>query len=149
MKHGLYKNTANKSDIEVYFNSLSEEFIEQLKQSVIITDYIEKFIRNAVLYEFWKDNILIGLAVVYENRGIDNPAYLTNLSVSKGQTGKGVGSKLVQFMISKLKQKGFSELILEVIKDNNIALNLYAKFGFFIDSEKNSNSWLMKLYLKN
>jgi ribosomal protein S18 acetylase RimI-like enzyme len=149
MKNGFYRNTANLNEIKTHFNSLDQNFVEELKQKISLNHYFVKLIQNATLYEFWKDDLLIGFAAVYENRGIENLAYLTNISIIKNQTGKGIGSKLLQFIVTELQAKEFSEFALEVKKNNDIALNLYTKFGFIIDSEKSNNSWLMKLNLKD
>jgi glycosyltransferase involved in cell wall biosynthesis/GNAT superfamily N-acetyltransferase len=145
MKNGLYKNTVNLKDIENHFDSLEHNFIEELKQNIPLNNYFSKIIQNATLYEFWGNDLLVGFAAVYENRGINNPAYLTNISIIKNHTGKGIGSKLLKFVIHELKEKNFSELVLEVKKDNNIAIKLYTKLGFIIDGAKNTDSWFMKL----
>jgi len=147
MKNGLYKNTAKLKDIELHFSSLNQDFVEELESTICLAGYFSKIIQNATLYEFWYDDILVGFAAVYENKGTENPAYLTNISTAKNQTGKGIGSELLQFATSELKEKGFSEFHLEVKKHNDIAMKLYTKFGFTIDSEKTNDSWLMKLKL--
>ena len=145
MKTGIYKNSANLKDIEIHFNFLEQNFIKKLEQRISLNDYFFKIIQNATLYEFWKDDLLVGFVAVYENRGINAPAYLTNISVIESHAGKGIGSKLLQFVISELKAKGFSMFSLEVKKNNKRALKLYTKLGFVINNEKSRDSWLMSL----
>ena len=146
MKNGLCKNTANLKDIEIHFNSLNQDFIKELELRICLDDYFSKIIQHATLYEFWQDDRLTGFAAVYENRGINQPAYLTNISIVESQGGKGIGSELLQFVISGLKEKEFMEFDLEVKKNNDVALGLYKKFGFVVDGES-GDSWLMKLTL--
>lgn len=50
--------------------------------------------------------------------------------------GSGVGSKLIQAALSKLKQKGFQNICLWVLKDNIRARKFYEKNGFKISGNE-------------
>ncbi|MBI9095974.1 MAG: GNAT family N-acetyltransferase [Sphaerochaeta sp.] len=52
------------------------------------------------------------------------------ISVAKIQQGKGIGSSLMESLLSCAKQTGFSQMELEVVATNNAAIKLYEKFGF-------------------
>lgn len=52
------------------------------------------------------------------------------ISVAKIQQGKGIGSLLMESLISSAKLTGFSQMELEVVTSNNAAIRLYEKFGF-------------------
>ena len=44
--------------------------------------------------------------------------------------GKGYGSKLLEAVMSELKNRGFTEVFLWVLEENNIARRFYEKYGF-------------------
>ena len=136
MKNGLYINNINLIDLKNHFELLSKDFINQISKRVDLNKYLEKIYNNAKSYEYWENDILIGLAAVYENRGIEHPAYLTNISIIENQCGRGMASKLLDFVIVNLKKNGFKQFMLEVQKDNNIALHMYKKRGFVIMSQQ-------------
>lgn len=52
------------------------------------------------------------------------------ISVTKMHQGKGIGSSLMESLLSCAKQVGFSQMELEVVATNNAAIKLYEKFGF-------------------
>ena len=43
---------------------------------------------------------------------------------------RGIGSIILEFLINKAKEMGFSEMTIGVDKDNKNALHLYRKYGF-------------------
>ena len=147
MKSGLYFNSADFDDLKKHFHLLHNEFINQIEQKIDLNKYLEKIYKNAKLYEYWEKSVLIGFAAVYENNGIENPAYLTNISVVKGKERMGIASNLLQFVIESLKTKGYKYLDLEAKKNNNIALEMYTKKGFTVVGEKEKDSLLMQIHL--
>lgn len=56
--------------------------------------------------------------------------YVSRMIVKKEYRGRGIGSDILDFLIAKAKEMGFSEMAIGVDKDNIAALNLYKKFGF-------------------
>ena len=56
--------------------------------------------------------------------------YVSRMIVKKEYRGRGIGSDILNFLIAKAKEMGFSEMAIGVDKDNIAALNLYKKFGF-------------------
>jgi len=143
MKTGLQINTAKINDLIKHFNHCNKKYILEIEEKIPLSEYFEKILTNATFYEYWNYNFLVGLAVIYENRGIVHPAFMTNLSIAVFFLRKKIASKIMQFALESLKNKGFTLLILEVKKDNNAALRLYEKLGFSIKCEKNENSWIL------
>lgn len=43
---------------------------------------------------------------------------------------KGIGRTMFEFLLPTLKEKGFDQMLLEVISDNNNAIHLYRSLGF-------------------
>lgn len=57
-------------------------------------------------------------------------ASINNFSIKKFYQRQGVGSMLLNFLISQLSSEGVKSISLEVRKSNIPAINLYKKFGF-------------------
>ena len=71
-----------------------------------------------------------------ENETEAGEYYLDSISVSPHQQGKGLGSKLFQFLIDEYVYKRNGTLGLLVDKENPNAKKLYLKLGFEIVGEK-------------
>lgn len=56
--------------------------------------------------------------------------YVSRMIVKKEYRNCGIGSEILEFLIRKAKEMGFSEMTIGVDKDNENALHLYRKFGF-------------------
>lgn len=56
--------------------------------------------------------------------------YVSRMIVRKDYRNRGIGSEILEFLIRKAKEMGFSEMTIGVDKDNVNALHLYRKFGF-------------------
>jgi GNAT superfamily N-acetyltransferase len=62
------------------------------------------------------------------------------IAIAEGHTGKGLGDKLIHYVLEKSEQLKVYELKLSVDETNQHAINLYKKHGF--DLFKKSNSTL-------
>ena len=60
----------------------------------------------------------------------DKRVYVSRMIVKKEYRNRGIGSEILEFLIKKAKEMGFSEMTIGVDKDNVNALHLYRKFGF-------------------
>lgn len=56
--------------------------------------------------------------------------YISRMIVKKEYRGRGIGSEILEFLINKATEMGFSEMTIGVDKDNENALHLYRKYGF-------------------
>lgn len=56
--------------------------------------------------------------------------YVSRMIVKKEYRNRGIGSTILEFLINKAKEMGFSEMTIGVDKDNISALHLYKKYGF-------------------
>ncbi|KRB55641.1 GNAT family N-acetyltransferase [Flavobacterium sp. Root186] len=62
--------------------------------------------------------------------------YIDTLGVNPHHRGKGIGSKILQFLIEEYVHKNKQTLGLLVDEDNPLAKNLYLKLGFKVVGEK-------------
>ena len=56
--------------------------------------------------------------------------YVSRMIVKKEYRGRGIGSEILEFLIIKAREMGFSEMTIGVDKDNENTLHLYRKYGF-------------------
>ena len=61
---------------------------------------------------------------------VDDFADIHNIEIKLKYRSKGHGGKLLELFLHKMKSRGVTEITLEVRRDNNVAINLYEKFGF-------------------
>lgn len=61
---------------------------------------------------------------------IASEGQITNVAVHPNSRGKGIGKYLMEKLIFVLKNKGCTDITLEVRKSNIIAQNLYKSLGF-------------------
>ena len=60
----------------------------------------------------------------------DRRVYVSRMIVKKEYRNRGIGSEILEFLITKAREMGFSEMSIGVDKDNINALHLYNKYGF-------------------
>jgi ribosomal-protein-alanine N-acetyltransferase len=91
---------------------------------------IEKELREnkfAAYFVAVEDGAVIGYAGMWH---IVNEGHVTNIAVSEGRRGKGVGGALIGALVSEAVRRGMIGLTLEVRVSNERARRLYAKSGF-------------------
>lgn len=97
---------------------------ESWSLNAIRKELSNKFARYIVCKE---DNKVIGFAgawfIAYEGQ-------ITNIAVHPDYRGKGIGKKLMESLISSLKEENCIAITLEVRESNEVAKNLYKSFGF-------------------
>jgi ribosomal protein S18 acetylase RimI-like enzyme len=79
----------------------------------------------------------------------ENELYLSKFYLQKNQRGKGISKDMLNFIVKKAKEAGFSSIVLNVNK-NNSAILAYEKLGFIkIREEKNDfgNGFFMDDYV--
>jgi ribosomal protein S18 acetylase RimI-like enzyme len=76
----------------------------------------------------------------------DKDLYIGNICVDKNSRGMGVGKFLLDNIIIYAKKKKCKKIILDVSKDNRVAINLYKKMGFEITKERSSFLWKISIY---
>lgn len=59
-----------------------------------------------------------------------NDAQILNLFVHRDFRGQGIGSLLLEALISRLRYKEIESVFLETRQNNKIAISLYENFGF-------------------
>lgn len=108
--------------------------------------------KNMTKIVYLEDNIVAGYVIVYEGKDFcelegfpnqiqdmtDNMAYVWEIAIRKKFVGKGIGKKLLQYVIEKFH----NDTLYSCIDRKNIpSLNLHKKYGFtelyYFDEEDN------------
>lgn len=143
----IYKiGIAKESEIRLHLEQCSNNFIPALENRVNLVDYSIKISRNAVTFEAWSDEELVGLIAAYFNDMEMKSGFITSVSVLKEYLKNGIASKLLRKCIEYANQLKFKEINLEVFENNEPAINLYKSFGFLI-TENSNNNFRMRLIL--
>ncbi|WP_343591815.1 GNAT family N-acetyltransferase [Flavobacterium sp.] len=90
-------------------------------------------LRNPII-EFVRENYNPAFDPEFETK--DGEYYIDSLGVNPNHQGKGIGSKLLLFLIDEFVHKNKQTLGLLVEEDNPLAKNLYLKLGFNVVGEK-------------
>jgi len=123
----------NRADIKALVNHLNrcdELFIPQLSERVNIEAYAKKILANAMRFEAWHEQVLIGLVAAYCNDPEKQSAYITSVSLLPEWQAQGIATRLLDDCVRHVRVTGFDELELEVDQGNLAAIALYKKFGF-------------------
>lgn len=82
-----------------------------------------------------ENNTMLGLAIgkIYRTlkvAGYERSGYISNVYIKKEFRRKGIALELVKEVIKWFKQKGATNITLELYKNNSAATSLYHKMGF-------------------
>ena len=141
-------NNASASQITEHLLLCDTDFIPPLSGRVVLNEYAEKIVRNAIRFEAWSDGTLVGLVAGYCNDKEKGIAYITSVSVLKAWAGKGIATSLMEQCVTYVKASNLQEINLEVSSDNIPAIRLYTKVGFTA-IRTNATCVTMNLYLKS
>ena len=154
----LMKNKSLKEIANMSYNMLNKSFAEYANTVIEPLNSGEYHkcsniwdMKSQLLADKWLDEIRSGnrLVFVYKINGefigegalvfdtgdpdytISNRrVYVSRMIVKKEYRNRGIGSEILQLLIAKAKEMGFTEMTIGVDKDNTNAIHLYNKYGF-------------------
>jgi ribosomal protein S18 acetylase RimI-like enzyme len=135
-------NTASEFLLIEHLTHCNEQFMPPLNTKVSIEAYGKKISKNAIVFEAWEGNILVGMVAMYVNENIEG--YLTNVSVFSEYGGKGIASQIFNNLMAYSEENNISSIKLDVNASNVFAISLYKKFGFICIDEKNNQIIMLK-----
>lgn len=101
-----------------------KEYDEFWNEKTLIDEFENE---NSEYFVLIEEEKIIGFAGLWFN--VDE-AHIMNITVKKEYRKKGFGTKLLQFLIERAKEKNKKCITLEVREDNNPAILLYEKLNF-------------------
>lgn len=123
--------TAGAESVYLHLYECKDDFDPSLDVTVDIAEYSRKIVENSITFEAWAGNDLIGLIAAYFNEIKNHSGFITDVSVLKGYSGKGIASELLSTCINYAMENEFKEISLEVSLRNERAIRLYMKHDFY------------------
>jgi len=134
--------TVSYESIVEHLNRCADCFNPPLYTYVEIEKYAKKIFDNAVTFESWDCDTLVGLVAAYFNNNETKIGFITNVSVLEEYQDSGIASKLIKNAIHFGRKNAFVKLVLELNINNTKAFKLYKKQGFVV-TEQNKNNIIM------
>lgn len=102
--------------------------------------FLNQAIKNGIEFEssigvFDGDKLVAFSIIGFDNWREEPAAYDAGTGVIPSYRGQGILNRLYPFTFNQLKKKGIKRFILEVLKNNDTAVNDYTKIGFNITRE--------------
>tara|TARA_R110002072_G_scaffold242550_3_gene401318 strand:- start:5887 stop:6339 length:453 start_codon:yes stop_codon:yes gene_type:complete len=123
-------NRADASAIETHLRACDAQFVPHLSDRVDLAVYGAKMASQAVLFEAWAGDTLVGLVAGYANDPKKHDSFVTNVSVLPDWQGQSIANRLLSAFIDHARTAGFERVVLSVDARNDRARALYHKFGF-------------------
>jgi ribosomal protein S18 acetylase RimI-like enzyme len=139
--------TATERNIFLHLTDCNNNFIPPLSERADLASYAKKIFENSVTFEAWNDDQLIGLVAAYLSGDDIRSVFITNISVTKEFTGKGIASRLLKNCIAHCAKNDYFVITLEVNRNNSQAITFYKKHQF-IQSETRGDNLILKLEIK-
>ncbi|MEG1574577.1 MAG: GNAT family N-acetyltransferase [Bacteroidales bacterium] len=141
----IYKiNKSSSSDINRHLEKVDP--ISNISRRVDISLYSKKIRENAITFEAWDNNILVGLIACYVNNQ-DTGAFITYVGVVKEYRQQGIAFTLLSNLISEAIVKMCGVIRLKVNIINNNAILLYKKSGFCLENQTHEEYTMIYRYL--
>lgn len=135
---------ATKNQIKEHLLECDDQFDPRLSERVELGNFSNKIFVDAITFEAWHDNSLVGFVSAYMNDEKKHSAYINHVSVLNRFAGQGIASRLITNCISHAESSGLREIWLEVSKSNLPAIDLYTKLGFEVIRDDDSAYMMLK-----
>ena len=122
-------NAATTQDIADHLTLCDATFAPPLSRRVDIDDYAAKLSANAMRFEAWDDETLIGLVAAYPDH-THSRMFISNVSVLPEWRGRGFAAGLITRCGDAARELGLRSMVLELGAENVAARRLYDRLGF-------------------
>lgn len=130
---GIEIRIANESDLENILKLEKHCFENEAWTKDMINNDFNK--RSFMIYACTEDEEPVGYVNVLD---LEVEAEILRICVAKPYRNRGMGKKLLQFVIDYCKEEKYDKIFLEVKSTNKIAIDLYERMGFYnINARKN------------
>lgn len=120
--------------LEIKLKFLDEYGISKKTKKFILTEFNKYLKRILILAE--ENGDLIGyIAGEVEKNNYEKYGYISEIFIKKEYRNKGIASKLKDEFLNELKKQKISLCRIDV-NPNNLALEVYKKWGFKIDKHR-------------
>lgn len=138
------ENILEETELYSLLKISDSEFEPTLSSRINIWNYSRKLLENAIRFEAYYKDKIVGLVAVYANDPTKENAFITYVYCKKEYRNIGIAKTLIQRALNYLKKMQFCSVSLEVSLKNIAAIKLYKNFGFIsFTEEKNISDRIM------
>lgn len=133
-----------KSVLLKFLRKVDDDFVPTLSQKTDLDEFCTKIMSKAMLFvSYAKDGNINVLVVMYANDFEHHYSYVSLVAVDLSFRKQGIADSLMRKAISYVKNLGKDKINCIGIHTNNaIALYLYEKLGFVVQSELDNRKYL-------
>ncbi len=124
------ERTASEQQIYSHLMSCDDEFKPRLSLRVNLAEFSKKIYEEARTFEAFQRNRLVGLVAMYLDEAVPPIAFVTNVSVMREFSRARIATSLLSSCLSYARRRAVRSVVLEVQRDNRVAIELYQKFDF-------------------
>ena len=122
--------------MNIEIQKMKQEHLEQI-QDILLTDF-DEFWNAGVLKNELENPLSTYIVALSQGEVVgyaglwqpDDEGHVTNIVTKKDKRGNNIGTLMLEEIIKIAKSKNMKSITLEVNVNNNIAINLYKKYGF-------------------
>lgn len=133
---------SDEGRLEALLLCLDDTIIPKLSERVRMDEYAKKLSERAELFYVTNHGRDIGNCAIYLNSG--TCGYISSIAIYKKWQGRGIGTRLWDCVLGRVREKGINIIDLMVAKENHGAITFYKKIGFQIAEE--SEKWIKMRY---
>jgi len=131
----IHISRATSVELMAHLQHCDAAFVPPLSQRVNLEAYAAKLVDRAMRIEAWDAGALVGLVAAYCNDPQARHAFITNVSVLPAWQGEGLAGALLEASLQHLRDQCFSDVELEVDRNNGRAVAFYRRHRFGVTRE--------------
>lgn len=128
------QQTVSASAILGHLQACDGSFVPPLSERVDLALYAEKVANNAITFEAWAAETLVGLIGAYNNSK-QSEYFITTVSVLPSYGSRGIAGHLLRQCVDCALHQRIRRIKLNVNKNSPAALRLYKSHGFSVTDE--------------
>ncbi len=127
---------AEKKDIKKiveFLKIVDKEFVPPLSERGDINDRVRKEFSEGHYLIYEENNGVVGILCLFDKWKKERYGYISILAVHPKMRRRGIGSKLIEYAICRLKEKGIKDVYTRTWSTNKVGLRFYKRLGFMSD----------------
>ena len=131
-------------ELKSFLREQAQDAFPLLRDEDKLNVLAEKWQSHAEFCTCRLDNRLVGMIAFYANDSETRLAYIPHVYVSSQNRREGLFSKMLDIVEGYMRHRGFSQIRLEVGKDNICAQSAYSKNGFVYEKSASDKTDFMR-----
>jgi ribosomal protein S18 acetylase RimI-like enzyme len=129
----IKKTNYNQKDLELFLKKIDNDFRPKLSSRNNLSLWSKKLFEKSIIFIAIekKSSKIVAFLSFYCNDSKKEIAYIAAVGVLSGFRKRGLAKRMLSWCFDYIKEKNFNFIELEV-RENNSALKIYKKMGFYI-----------------